>query len=192
MGCIMSPSSISGSGGSSAIQSYYNNCLTDKDTQSVETHGKVASLLGRSLAEVKNDSQIEMAFMPMPESLKNLSSLSPEEAIKGLKKYMEDNQLSSITFVGIDSKGYLSSVNTVHHNENEKELLYQQSTLCTNSAERDEDMGYLDNAHVNKMFCSAIFSGCHSLHNEEEENAQPFPPSHGEQLNNIVLYSMRS
>lgn len=188
----MSLDSITRSGGSSAVQSDYDNSLTDKDTQSIETHGKVASLLGRSLAEVKNDSQVEMAFIPMPESLKNLSSSSPEEVIEGLKKYMEDNQLSSITFVGTDSNGNISSVNTVHHNENERELLYQQSTLCANSAERDEDMGYLDNAHINKMFCSAIFSGCHSLHNEEEENTQPFYPPLGEPLNNIAVYSMRS
>ncbi|CAI1195961.1 hypothetical protein [Serratia quinivorans] len=180
----MSLDSIARTGAPSAVQSDYDNCLTDKDTQSIETHGKVASLLGRSLTEVKNDSQVEMAFIPMPESLKNLSSLPPKDVIEGLKKYMEDNQLSSITFVGIDNKGYLSSVNTVHHNENEKELLYQQSTLCANSAKRDEDMGYLDNAHINKVFCSAIFSGCYSLHNEEEQSPQPLSASG----NGYVIY----
>ncbi|MDL4454960.1 hypothetical protein QRZ34_28635 [Klebsiella michiganensis] len=104
---------------------------------------------------------------------------------------MADNQLSSITFVGIDSEGYISAVNTVHHNETDRELLYQQSILHTNSGEIDEDIGYLDNANTNKLFCSTLFSG-HQRVNDDEEQSQAGLSMHRQKpLTELVIYSAR-
>ncbi|MDM5065380.1 hypothetical protein OB934_21655 [Aeromonas salmonicida] len=154
----MTETTLSGAGAASAVRGAEASDMPERDDKSQENHVKVLSLLGWSLEEVKNDSRIDLDFRTMPPALSALARLPAEEAAEGIKKYLSDNQLSSVTFVGVDSEGTITAVNTVYRSEDNDDVFHRQSGLHPVSGEIDDETHLLFSAESSQALFRAIFA----------------------------------